>query len=55
MANTSKQPEKKDWTPEQVKQFKIFEKRVAAVTFAKKCEYPDDYMPDIEPAPKKDV
>ena len=45
-------PNKKKWTAEQIKQFEIFDKRVAAATFAKKCEYPDDYMPDITPAPK---
>ena len=51
---SNQKPEKKKWTPEQIEQFKIFEKRVAAVTFAKKCEYPDDYEPTIDPAPTKE-
>ena len=38
---------KRGFTPEQVKEFEEFEARLAGVTFVKKCEYPDDYTPDV--------
>lgn len=41
MANKNK------WTPEQIKQFKVFSLKVAQARFAKKCEYPKGESPDI--------